>query len=268
MRRIRITVSYDGTDYHGWQVQPGLQTIQGELESILAQIEGRPVCVHGSGRTDAGVHALAQVAAFDLANPIPVENLVRAVNRLLPRDIRILDARDAPPDFHPRYQATAKTYEYRILRAAICPPFDRRYVHHHPYPLDEARMIALAPLFEGEHDFSAFAASDERDELGRSKVRTIFSSVLERCEDRLIYRVRGSGFLKHMVRNLVGALIEVGKGNLSLRDLNAALRDFEARLKPGFGPPRGPSAPARGLFLVSVEYGEIKESPAEPLPDD
>lgn len=247
MRRIRITVSYDGTNYHGWQVQPELATIQGTLESVLAQIEGAPVHAEASGRTDAGVHALAQVAAFHLANPIPVENLRRAMNRLLPRDIRVLSAEEAAPDFHPRFGARAKTYEYRILRSEICGPFDRFYVYHHPYPLDERKMIELAPLLEGEHDFTAFAASDEADELGRSKVRRIFSSRLTRSEERLIYRVRGSGFLKHMVRNIVGVLLEAGKGNLS-RD------DFEARLTPGCGIPAGPTAPARGLFLVSVEY--------------
>ncbi|MBZ5602018.1 MAG: tRNA pseudouridine(38-40) synthase TruA [Acidobacteriia bacterium] len=247
MRRIRITVSYDGTDFHGWQVQPGLATIQGALETVLGEMEGAPVHVEGSGRTDAGVHALAQVAAFSLANPIPVPNLRKAMNRVLPRDIRVLDVAEAAENFHPRFGAVAKTYEYRILRAEVCPPFDRRYVHHHPYPLEEAAMIAAAPLLEGEHDFSAFAASDERDELGHSKVRRIFSSTLERCGDRLIYRVRGSGFLKHMVRNIVGVLFEIGKGNLSADDLLA-------RLRPACGIAAGPTAPARGLFLISVEY--------------
>ncbi len=247
MRRIRITVSYDGTEYHGWQVQPGLSTIQGALADVLKQIEGARVDVHGSGRTDAGVHALAQVAAFDLTNPIPPDNLVRAMNRLLPRDIRVVDAYDAAPDFHPRFQAIAKTYEYRILRAPICLPFERRYVFHHPYPLDEARMMELAALIEGERDFAAFAASDEKDAPGVSKVRRVFTSRLERSGEHLIYRVRGSGFLKHMVRNLVGVLLEVGKGNFTRADL-------EARLTPASGIPAGPSAPARGLFLVGVEY--------------
>ena len=248
-RRIRITVSYDGTDYHGWQVQPGLATIQGILEGVLSQIEGSEVHVDGSGRTDAGVHALAQVAAFDLTNPIPLPNLKKAMNRLLPRDIRVMETVAAPDGFHPRYDAIAKSYEYRILRAEICLPFDRRYLYHYPYPLDEARMIQAARLLEGEHDFSAFAAADPIDGLGRSKVRRIFSSCLTRDADRLIYRVRGSGFLKHMVRNIVGVLLETGKGNLT----NA---DIEARLQPGCTIPAGPSAPARGLFLVSVEYGE------------
>lgn len=247
MRRLRITVAYDGTNYHGWQVQPSLPTIQGELQQTLSEIEGVPVHVHGSGRTDAGVHALAQVAAFDLTNPLPVSNLRKAMNRLLPRDIRVMAVSEAAPDFHPRYHAVAKTYEYRILRAEICPPFERSYVHHHPFPLDETKMIELAPLYEGEHDFTAFAAADERDALGLSKVRTIFSSVLTSENDRLMFRVRGSGFLKHMVRNMVGLLLEVGKGNLNREDV-------EARLTPGCLIPSGPTAPARGLFLIRVEY--------------
>jgi tRNA pseudouridine38-40 synthase len=247
MRRLRITVAYDGTDFHGWQAQPGLPTIQGAIEAVLAEIERAPVLLEGSGRTDAGVHALAQVAAFALANPIPAPNLCKAMNRLLPRAIRVLEVEEAAPDFHPRFTARAKTYEYRILRAEICSPFERRYVYHHPYPLDEARIIELAPLLEGEHDFSAFAASDERDQLGLSKVRRLFSSTAERQGDLLIYRVRGSGFLKHMVRNIAGVLLEAGKGNLTRVDL-------EKRLAPGCAIPAGPSAPARGLFLVSVDY--------------
>jgi tRNA pseudouridine38-40 synthase len=247
MRRIRITISYDGTGYHGWQVQPGLPTIQSTLETILAEIEGAPVAVAGSGRTDAGVHALAQVAAFSLNNPIPAENLQKAMNRLLPHDIRVLDIAEAALDFHPRYQAKAKTYEYRIYRGAICPPFDRNYVHHYPYPLDEARMIEFAPVLEGEYDFSAFAASDEKYQEGYTRVRRVFSSRAAREGDRLIYRVTGSGFLKHMVRNIVGVLLEAGKGNV-------ARGDIEARLRPNCGIPAGPTAPARGLFLISVEY--------------
>ena len=247
MRRIRITVSYDGTCYHGWQVQPNLPTIQSAIQDVLGIIEGAPVHVTGSGRTDAGVHALAQVAAFDLNNPIPCNNLHRAMNRLLPRDIRVIEASETHADFHPRYHAIAKTYEYRIWRAEVCPPFERLYVYHHPYPLDERCMAVLAPSIEGEHDFSAFAAADDADELGRSKVRRIFSSCLERSGDKLIYRVRGSGFLKHMVRNIVGVLLEAGKANLDRAGL-------DARLKPGCVIPPGPTAPARGLFLMSVEY--------------
>ncbi len=247
MRRIRITLAYDGTEFHGWQVQPGLTTVQGSLEAVLAEIEGRPVTVHGSGRTDAGVHALAQVAAFSLDNPIPVDNLRRAMNRLLPRAIRINAAEEARAEFHPRFEARGKTYEYRMWREEICPPFERLYVNHHPYPLDEAAMAAAAPLLEGDHDFRAFASADEKDEAGFSKVRTVFSSQLCREGPRLIYRVRGSGFLKHMVRNIVGVLLEIGKGNLTAADMRA-------RLEPDCAIPAGPAAPARGLFLIGVEY--------------
>jgi tRNA pseudouridine38-40 synthase len=247
MRRVRITLAYDGTDFHGWQVQPGLPTIQGTLEAIVSEIEGAAVHVYGSGRTDAGVHALGQVAAFNLRNPIPCDNLRRAMNRLLPMAIRVLSVEEVSLDFHPRHHAIAKTYEYVIFRGEICSPFERRYVHHYPYPLDEGRLTEAAALFEGEHDFTAFAAADEKDALGGSKVRTIFSSRAERVGDRLTCRVRGSGFLKHMVRNVVGSLLEVGKGNLRPEDLCAL---FE----PGVRVKGGPAAPAAGLFLVSVEY--------------
>ncbi len=247
MRRIRITVAYDGTEFFGWQVQPGLTTIQGEIERVLTEIEGKPVHVDGSGRTDAGVHALAQVAAFTLDNRIPCENLVKAMNRLLPRAIRILDAAETPPEFHPRYDAVAKTYEYRIWRGPICPPTLRLYVCHHPYSLNEQSMAAAAAQLEGEHDFTAFCASDPVDSLGRSKVRTVYSSRLTREGDLLAYRVRGSGFLKHMVRMIVGSLLEVGKGNLSPGDI-------AARLACGFPGKAGPAMPPSGLFLISVEY--------------
>jgi tRNA pseudouridine38-40 synthase len=247
MRRIKIQVAYDGTDYHGWQVQPGLPTIQGTLEQVIGEIEGQVVHVAGSGRTDAGVHALAQVAAFSIQNPIPVENLQRAVNRLLPADIRVTRVEEAGLEFNPRYDAKAKTYEYRIFRGEICPPFERRYVNHHPYPLRVKEMMQIATVLEGEHDFTGFAATDARDELGASKVRTISCSKLAQEGDRLIYRVTGSGFLKHMVRNIVGVLLEAGKGNV---DRAGVL----ARLEPGCKIPPGPTAQARGLFLISVDY--------------
>lgn len=239
-RRIRITLAYDGTDFHGWQVQAGLPTIQGALEEIIGNMEGEHVHVAGSGRTDAGVHALAQVAAFSLANPIPCPNLRRAVNRLLPPSIRVLAAEEAVPSFHPRFDATAKTYRYVIFREEVCPPFEYRYVHHHPFPLHEDRMTEAARVFEGEHDFAVFAAADAEDDGTRSKVRTIFSSTVVREGPRLVYTVRGTGFLKHMVRNLVGTLVEVGRGNLD-----------------GCSIPEkcGATVPAKGLTLLSVEYG-------------
>jgi tRNA pseudouridine38-40 synthase len=173
-------------------------------------------------------------------------NLRKAMNRLLPAAIRVLSVEEAAPDFHPRFQALAKTYEYRIVRAEVCPPWEWRYVYHHPYPLDFDRMLACAPSIEGEHDFTAFAASDARDEEGQSKVRTIFESRLEALPDRLVYRVRGSGFLKHMVRNIVGSLVETGRGNLDESGWRELLANRAGKA--------GPTAPAKGLFLVSVEY--------------
>jgi tRNA pseudouridine38-40 synthase len=247
LRRLRFRVSYDGTDFHGWQQQPSLATIQGVLEEIISQIEGQPVHVAGSGRTDAGVHAQGQVAAVTLGNSIPPVNFRKAVNRLLPQTIRIRDVEEAALDFHPQFHAKRKTYQYRMFREEVCSPFVRRFVHHHPYPLDEGVMMEAAPLFEGRHDFSAFAASDERDQEGLSKVRAIYSSVLERIADTLVYTVSGSGFLKHMVRNMVGTLVETGRGNLSLGDIRR-------RLEPGCGIRPGPTAPASGLMLISVEY--------------
>ena len=247
MRRLRFEIAYDGTDFNGWQVQPGLPTIQGVLEEVVGSIEGRPVSVIASGRTDAGVHALAQVAVVSLENPIPPDNFRRAVNRLLPPTIRISNVSEVAETFHPRFDALRKTYQYRIYREEVCPPFDRNWVYHHPYPLNEAAMLEAALVLEGEHDFTAFAAADEKDALGASKVRTIFCSVINRQEKTLLYNVTGSGFLKHMVRNIVGVLLEVGKDNLTIEEL-------AARLRPGCGVRPGPTAPARGLFLISVDY--------------
>jgi tRNA pseudouridine38-40 synthase len=253
MRRIKFNLAYDGTDFHGWQLQPGLITIQGTLEQAFAEIEGKPVHVAGSGRTDAGVHALCQTAAVSLSNPIPLANLRKAANRLLPPSIRILDVAEAARDFHPRYHATSKTYEYRIFRGEVCPPVEWRYVHHYPYPLDLDRMTELAPILDGSHDCGAFAAADDR-EL-ESTVRTIFSSRIETTGDYLFYRVSGSGFLKHMVRNIVGTLLEAGKGNLDAEG-------FRALLTPGAGKRAGPTVPAKGLFLVRVVYGRCESGVA------
>jgi tRNA pseudouridine38-40 synthase len=245
MRRLRFDIAYDGTEFHGWQVQPGLPTIQGALEESIGALEGRPVHVAGSGRTDTGVHAFAQVAAVSIENRIPPDHFRRAVNRLLPKAIRIDHVREVHAEFHPRFDASRKTYEYRIYRAEICSPFARRFVYHHPYPLNEEAMRQAGPLLEGEHDFRAFASSDDRDV--RTKVRTIFASSLERRNELLVYKVTGSGFLKHMVRNIVGVLIEVGKGNFN----DSAVR---ARLVPECGLLPGPAVPASGLILISVEY--------------
>ena len=244
MRNLRIKVAYDGADFHGWQAQPNQRTIQGALQEALAKIEGRAVEVHGSGRTDAGVHALGQVASFHLKNTIPVDNLRRAVNRLLPEAIRVLEADEADADFHPRRRAISKTYEYRIWRGEVCPPFSSRYVYHHPYPLNEEAMAKAANAFAGTHDFRSLAAGGKEKE---STVRTIFSSRLEKDGDLLTYRVRGNGFLYRMVRNIVGTLFEVGRGNFAAEDIGRILAAKQRSRA-------GPTVPARGLFLVEVEF--------------
>jgi tRNA pseudouridine38-40 synthase len=246
LRNLKLILSYDGAEFAGWQVQPGRTTVQGTLASAIGRLSGENVLPQGSGRTDAGVHALAQVASFETGSKIPTENWLKALNDILPSSIRVLDVTEAASDFHARKSAKAKTYRYRIFRGAICPPFFARYGWHYPYPLDEAAMIAAADAVVGEHDFTSFAAVDV-ERAGLSNVRTIFSSDWERDGDELIYIVRGSGFLHHMVRNLIGTFLLVGKGTVSLEDLRRILaaKDRSAA---------GATAPASGLYLVGVEY--------------
>jgi len=275
----KLTLAYDGTDFRGWQVQPGEATIQGELQAALRQITGESPLPQGSGRTDAGVHALAQVASFALQAPIPPGNLLRALNRTLPASIRILETRTVRSTFHARHSAVAKTYEYRVFRGEICPPFLARYVHACPWPMDLEALQKSAQFFQGEHDFLSFAATDPdlasrngdaSTELNQkikappapgfqiepptpATIRTIFSSAWEQQKteagDLLVYRVRGNGFLHHMVRYLVGTMLDVGRGHLQLAEIPAILA---ARSRSA----AGPTAPARGLFLHSVEYDE------------
>src|SRR6185437_1236489 len=238
LQNWRLTLAYDGTDFRGWQVQPREATIQGELQSALDRTVGENPLPQGSGRTDAGVHALAQVASFPLKAPIPPENLLSALNRSLPPSIRLTEARHAPAWFHARHSAIAKTYEYRIFRGGICPPFLARYVLQWDQAMDLEALDISARIFEGEHDFQSFAASDPdvahrdggRAPDGRggggegpndtprsapgSTVRTIHSSRWERRQieaaEVLVYTVRGNGFLHNMVRNLVGTMLEAG----------------------------------------------------------
>lgn len=255
MRNFKITLAYDGTDFSGWQVQPVAETIQGTLASAIGRVTGEKVLPQGSGRTDAGVHALAQVASFALESPIPTENLLIALNDVLPGSIRVLDVLEVGAEFHARKSAQAKTYRYRMYRGDVCPPFLARYVWHHPYPLDEAAIIRAARLVVGEHDFTSFAAVDPergRPDRGRedepvSNVRKIFSSSWDRDRDEVIYTVRGSGFLHHMVRNLVGTFVLVGKGSLLTEDIS---RILSAKNRSA----AGATAPANGLYLVNVEY--------------
>ena len=258
VRNLRLTVAYDGTDYAGWQVQPGRPTVQGALASAIGRLSGENVLPQGSGRTDAGVHALAQEVSLATASPIPVENWMRALNDILPMSIRVLKVVDVDPDFHARKAARAKTYRYRILRSANCPPFLARYVWHYPYPLDDGAMTEAASVVVGEHDFTSFAAADpERVERMASEanlydnpttnVRTVYSSVWARDGEELVYTVRGNGFLHHMVRNLVGTFVLVGKGTVRTDDLQRILSAQERSAA-------GPTAPACGLYLVGVEY--------------
>ena len=250
MRNLKLILTYDGSDFAGWQVQPDVATVQGTLASAVARITGETVLPQGSGRTDAGVHALAQVATFATESSVPTANFAKALNDILPASIRVLEVEEAAADFHARRSALAKTYRYRIYRAAICPPFLARYVWHYPYPLQEEAMVRAARRVEGEHDFTSFAAVDPergRDGAPVSNLRRIFSSTWERLGDEFVYTVRGSGFLHHMVRNLVGTFILVGKGTLQPEDITRILgaRDRSAA---------GATAPAGGLYLVNVEY--------------
>jgi tRNA pseudouridine38-40 synthase len=250
MRNLKVTVSYDGAEFSGWQVQPDVATVQGTLASAIGRITGEKVLPQGSGRTDAGVHALAQVMTFVTESLVPTGNFLKALNDILPVSVRVLDVEEAAPEFHARHSAKAKTYRYRIYRESICPPFLARYVWHFPYRLAEEEMGRAAALVVGEHDFTSFAAVDPergRGEVPASNVRKIFSSAWERTGDELVYTVRGSGFLHHMVRNLVGTFILVGKATLRVEDVT---RILGARNRSA----AGATAPASGLYLVNVEY--------------
>lgn len=266
LRTWKLTLSYDGTEFHGWQLQPGLRTVQGELQKALGRITGEAPLPQGSGRTDAGVHALGQVASFALRAPIPAENLHRALNRKLPGSIRVLEAKTMPAEFHARHSAVAKTYKYRVFLMRrecedICPPFLARYVYACSWPLDRDALEQAAQHFIGEHDFRSFAASDpdgatrsgpgDDTSDGPSTVRRVFSSAwqeeMSTFGTLLVYRVRGNGFLHHMVRNLVGTMIEVGRGAMPSAEIP---RILAARSRSA----AGPTAAARGLFLHSVEY--------------
>lgn len=256
-RTLKLVLAYDGSSFSGWQVQPDRPTVQGSLADALERITGEKILPQGSGRTDAGVHALAQVASFSTSSSIPSGNLVKALNSLLPDSVRVTSVEEMPEAFHARHSAQAKSYEYRLYRGDICPPFLAKYVTHHPYPLDEAAMGEAAQRVVGEHDFTSFAAVDpekiterslpEEQDGGRGNVRKIYSSEWKRNGEEFVYRVRGNGFLHHMVRNLVGTFLLVGKGTLKPGDLDGILAAKKRSAA-------GATAPACGLYLVSVEY--------------
>ena len=250
MRNIRLLLAYDGSEFSGWQIQPDASTVQGTLASAIGRVTCEKVLPQGSGRTDAGVHALGQVATFPTQSPIPAANLVKALNDVLPPSIRVLEACEAAAEFHARKSARAKTYRYRLYRDPICPPFLSRYVWHYPFPLDENAMQQAASLVIGEHDFTSFAAADPergRDDEIISNVRRIFVSTWKRAGEELIYTVQGSGFLHHMVRNLVGTFVLAGKATLKPENISEIL---QARNRAA----AGATAPASGLYLVNVDY--------------
>ena len=256
-RNVLLRLAYDGTDFFGWQIQPDRPTIQGALSEALRKIRCAPLHLHGAGRTDAGVHACAQAASVALHSPIPCANLVQALNDHLPESIRVLSAREVPPEFHARHSAQSKTYHYRMYREKPCPPWLARMVYPYPYPLDEEAMLRAARDFQGTQDFRSFASMDAASrgagaDEKKSTVRTIFSSTLCREGNELIYTVTGSGFLNHMVRTMVGTLIEVGRGNTPADGIALILA---ARNRSA----AGPTAPARGLHLVRVSYPEIPD---------
>jgi tRNA pseudouridine38-40 synthase len=263
MHNIKLTLAYDGTDFRGWQIQPGQPTIQGALTDVVEKLTQRRLTIHAAGRTDAGVHATGQVAHFKTQSELSAGEFQRAFNALLPRSIRVVAAEEVGPDFHARWNALSKTYRYRIFRGRVVPPFVWRYVQHDPYPLDFAAMAEAARMFEGEHDFTSFAASSgsEEDDRERTVTRMIYRSELLCAgngdpgvlSEEWVYIVRGRSFLRYMVRKIVGTLVDVGRGKLNPADIS---RLFELRDRSK----SGPTMPPHGLCLAEVEYPDPANS--------
>lgn len=250
MTNFKLLIQYDGTDFHGWQVQENDRTIQGELERVIGTLEDAPVKVIGSGRTDAGVHAEGQVANVILQRPFTPEKLRNAINGNLWRDIRIMNVEKVPNEFHARFSARQKTYVYRIVNAPVMSPFWRRYAHHEHRPLDIGRMNQAARLLLGEHDWTAFSSAHSD---GENKVRTITDCVFESYWDAranaavIEFRIAANGFLRYMVRSIVGTLIEVGRGEKDFDTIQSAIVGGDRSLA-------GKTAPAHGLTLQRVDY--------------
>ncbi|HUL32389.1 MAG TPA: tRNA pseudouridine(38-40) synthase TruA [Candidatus Eisenbacteria bacterium] len=253
MRYFKLTIAYDGTDFHGWQIQANKPTVQGEIVSVLRRLTQENVHLLGAGRTDAGVHALGQVGSFRTQSALSALEFQRALNALLPATIRIVDVEETGPDFSARWSAKGKVYRYRIYRGKVVPPFLWRYVLHYPFPLDEAAMKDAAARFVGMHDFTSFAAStgSEDDDKGRNMEREIFATEMERTEDgeELWFTVHGRSFLRYMVRKMVGTLLEVGRGKLKPQDIDR-LYEIRDRSKSG------PTVPPQGLFMVKVDHDQ------------
>jgi tRNA pseudouridine38-40 synthase len=253
MRYFKLTIAYDGTDFHGWQIQAEKPTIQGEIVNVLRRLTQEQIHLHGAGRTDAGVHALGQVGSFRTQSPLSPEEFQRALNALLPPSIRIARAEEVGPDFDARWSARGKTYRYRLYRGKVVPPAIWRYVLHYPFPLDEDAMRDAAARFVGTHDFASFAAStgSEEDDKERSTEREIFSTELARTADNeeLVFTVSGRSFLRYMVRKMVGTLLDVGRGRLQPADIDR-LYELRDRSKSG------PTVPSQGLVMVEVQHEE------------
>jgi len=241
-----MTLAYVGTPFAGWQIQPGQPTVQGVIEGVLARMLDEPARLAGAGRTDAGVHALGQVASFTTGRAIPLEGLRRGLNARLPETIRLMAAEDVPDGFHARSDARAKDYCYRMSRAEVVLPFAAPFVTPVHGRLDVGAMSEAARRFAGRHDFTSFCPADSAIEDRR---RTIQSSTLREAGDEIVYEVRGEGFLRHMVRTIAGTLVEVGRGRIRPEEVDAILAARDRRRA-------GPCAPARGLVLVRVVYGD------------
>jgi tRNA pseudouridine38-40 synthase len=244
MRNLKLTLAYDGSRFHGWQIQPRLSTVQGTLQEALKKLFNHDVQVTGSGRTDAGVHAHGQVAGVETIRAMDAEAVLRGGNALLPPEIRILSVEEVGPEFHARRSARSKTYQYWISREPIVSPFRFRYVYPFRYPLDEDALDRGAACFLGTHDFTSFCATATEVE---DRTRTIYEAFWTRSGPEWVFHIRGSGFLQYMVRTIVGTLLEIGQGRARIEQIPEIFEARDRRLA-------GPSAPACGLHLIAVEY--------------
>lgn len=244
MKRVMLTVAYDGTAYHGWQVQPNGVTIEGELNSVLKELTGEEIQVIGASRTDAGVHGLCNIAVFDTESNIPGEKFSYALNQRLPEDIKVVDSCEVAEDFHPRHVSSKKTYEYKIYNAKFPDPTKRLYSHFTYTSLNVEKMQQAASYLVGEHDFKSFCAPVA---VVETTVRTLYKAEVIQDEEYIRIRVQGNGFLYNMVRIIAGTLMEVGSGKLHPEDIKTILEAKDRNAA-------GPTAPARGLMLINYEF--------------